>query len=155
MSLNGELSHSSGSTQETWLKADLAAHAGQCILAYWHEPRFSSGSEHGSNTSFDAFWRDLYAAGADVVLNGHEHDYERFAPQSPTGAVDPKGIRQFVVGTGGAGLYQFATTLPNSEVRNSDTFGVMKLTLHATGYDWRFVPVAGSSFTDTGSGSCT
>ena len=155
VSLNGELSHSSGSTQETWLKADLAAHAGQCILAYWHEPRFSSGSEHGSNTSFDAFWRDLYAAGADVVLNGHEHDYERFAPQSPTGAADPKGIRQFVVGTGGAGLYQFATTLPNSEVRNSDTFGVMKLTLHATGYDWRFVPVAGSSFTDTGSGSCT
>jgi chitodextrinase len=154
VSLNGEVSHSAGSAQETWLKSDLAAHSGQCVLAYWHEPRFSSGSEHGSDMSFDAVWRDLYAAGADIVLNGHEHDYERFAAQSPTGAADGKGIREFVVGTGGAGLYPFGTPLPNSEVRNSDTFGVLRLTLHPTGYDWRFVPVAGSSFSDSGSGSC-
>jgi len=154
ISLNGEISVSAGSAQEMWLKNDLAAHPGQCTLAYWHEPRWSSGSEHGSSTSFDPFWRDLYAAGADVVLNGHDHDYERFAPQNPSGVADPKGIREFVVGTGGAGLYTFGTAIANSEVRNNTTFGVLKLTLHPGSYNWQFVPVAGATFTDSGSGTC-
>jgi chitodextrinase len=154
ISLNGEISVSAGSAQETWLKNDLAAHSSQCILAYWHEPRFSSGSVHGSNSSFDPFWRDLYAAGADIVLNGHDHEYERFAKQNPSGSADSKGIREFVVGTGGAGLYTFGAAIANSEVRNNTSFGVLKLTLHSGGYDWQFLPVAGASFTDSGSDSC-
>jgi hypothetical protein len=154
ISLNGEIGVSAGSAQEQWLKADLAAHPNQCTLAYWHEPRFSSGSEHGSDTSVDAFWRDLYAAGADVVLNGHDHDYERFAPQNPSGVADPAGIREFVVGTGGYNLRSFAGIAANSAVRNATTFGVLKLTLRPGSYDWQFVPVAGSTFTDSGSGTC-
>ncbi len=128
ISLNGELDHSSGSSQETWLKNDLAAHPAQCTLAYWHEPRFSSGSEHGSDSSFAPFWNDLNAAGADIVLNGHDHEYERFAPQNPNATADPKGIREFVVGTGGASHYTFATPIANSEVRDNTSFGVIKLT---------------------------
>ncbi|MEP6978354.1 MAG: metallophosphoesterase, partial [Thermoleophilia bacterium] len=154
ISLNGEISVSAGSAQEQWLKADLAAHPNQCMLAYWHEPRFSSGAEHGSSTTYDPLWRDLYAAGADVVLNGHDHNYERFAPQTPSGATDPKGIREFVVGTGGASHYTFGSPVANSEVRDNTSFGVIKLTLHAGSYDWKFIPVAGASFTDSGSGSC-
>jgi len=155
ISLNSEVSVSSGSAQETWLKADLAAHSAKCTLAYWHRPRFSSGTEHGSSTTYAPLWDNLYAAGADVVLNGHEHNYERFAPQNPSGAADPKGIREFVVGTGGASHYSFGTPIANSEVRDSMSFGVLKLTLHAQSYDWQFVPVAGASFTDSGSASCS
>jgi len=156
ISLTGDISVSAGSAQETWLKADLAAHPSQCTLAYWHEPRFSSGTTHGSSSSFDQFWRDLYAAGADIILNGHEHNYERFAPQSPGATADPKGIREFVVGTGGVSHgYSFGTPIANSEVRNSTTWGVIKLTLHSGSYDWQFVPVAGGVFTDSGSGSCS
>jgi hypothetical protein len=156
ISLPGDdtMSASAGSAQEVWLKADLAAHPSQCILAYWHEPRFSSGAEHGSDSTFDPIWRDLYAAGADVVLNGHDHEYERFAPQNPSGVADPKGIREFVVGTGGVSHYTFGAPVANSEVRDNTSFGVLKLTLHSGGYDWQFVPAAGSSFTDSGSGSC-
>jgi chitodextrinase len=154
ISLNGEIGLSAGSEQETWLKNDLAAHQAKCILAYWHEPRFSSGAEHGSDSSFDPFWRDLYAAGADIVLNGHDHDYERFVPQNPSGAADANGIREFVVGTGGASHYTFGAPIANSEVRDNTSFGVLKVTLHAGSYDWQFVPVAGASFTDSGSGSC-
>jgi chitodextrinase len=155
ISLNTEVSHSAGSAQETWLRNDLAANAGECVLAYAHRPRFSSGNEHGSHPSLDAVWRALYAAGADVVLAGHEHSYERFAPQSPSGVADPSGIRQFVVGTGGHELgYTFGTPLPTSEIRNSNTAGVLELTLRGDGYDWRFVPVAGATFTDSGSGTC-
>jgi hypothetical protein len=154
ISLNGELDHSAGSTQEQWLKADLAGHPASCTLAYWHEPRFSSGTEHGSDSSFDPFWRDLYSAGADVVLNGHDHDYERFAPQTPDGAASANGIREFVVGTGGASHYTFGTPIANSEVRDNTSFGLLKLTLHSTGYDWKFMPVSGASFTDSGSGTC-
>jgi hypothetical protein len=154
ISLNGEISVSAGSAQETWLKNDLAAHPAKCTLAYWHEPRFSSGAEHGSNSSFDPFWRDLYAAGADVVLVGHDHEYERFAPQNPSGAADSNGIREFVVGTGGASHYTFATPIANSEVRDNTSFGVLKMTLHSSSYDWQFVPVKGASFTDSGTTSC-
>lgn len=158
IALNAECSYvggcGPGSRQEQWLRADLAAHPAACTLAYWHQPRFSSG-EHGSDPAYDAFWQALWEAGADVVLNGHDHDYERFAPQSPAGAPDPlTGIRQFVVGTGGATHYSFLTAQPNSEVRNSDTFGVLRLTLHASAFDWEFVPAAGGSFSDSGSSVC-
>jgi hypothetical protein len=153
--LNSNLDTSRGSAQETWLRADLAAHPAACTLAYWHHPRFSSGSSHGNNTSVQPLWQALYEAGAELVLAGHEHHYERFAPQDPTGGADPReGIRQFVVGTGGAGHYGFGTVRANSEVRSTGAFGVLQLTLHPDGYDWEFVPVAGKTFGDAGSGTC-
>jgi PKD domain-containing protein/calcineurin-like phosphoesterase family protein len=148
------VSCSAGSAQEQWLRADLAAHQNICTLAYWHHPRFSSGT-HGNNSSVQPLWQALYDGNADVALNGHDHVYERFAPQNATGGSDPaRGIREFVVGTGGKNHYSFTTTLPNSEVRNSDTYGVLRLTLRASGYDWRFEPEAGKSFSDSGSGAC-
>jgi len=144
-----------GSAQEKWLRADLAAHPNVCTAAMWHHPRFNSGAQHGSSTSSQAFWQALYDYGADVVLAGHEHTYERFAPQNAAGNADAlRGIREFVVGTGGKSHYGFGTPLPNSEVRNGDTYGVLKLTLNATSYAWQFVPVAGQTFTDSGSASC-
>jgi hypothetical protein len=143
-----------GSEQEQWLRADLATSPHTCVLAYWHQPRFSSG-EHGNDSSMAAFWTDLYAAGADVVVNGHDHDYERFAPQTPSGTADSvTGIREFVVGTGGASLRSFSTIRANSQVRNSVTHGVIKFTLGATGYTWQFIPIAGQTFKDSGSGTC-
>jgi acid phosphatase type 7 len=101
-------------------------------------------------------WDALYHAGADVVLNGHDHDYERFAPQDPQGRADAKrGIREFVVGSGGKNSHRtMGGAKANSVVRNDDTFGVLKLTLHAAGYDWEFVPEAGKTFSDSGNGSC-
>lgn len=142
------------SAQGAWLAADLAAHPARCTIAIWHHPRFSSG-EHGSDPRADAFWRALHAAGADVVVNGHDHDYERFAPQSPDGALDPTGgIRQFVVGTGGKGLRGFPSSAPNSEARDARTYGVLALTLRPTTYEWRFVGVPGATFTDSGVGAC-
>jgi acid phosphatase type 7 len=145
-----------GSPQEKWLREDLRAHPAACTLAYWHKPLFSSGGKHGNDPEVKAFWDDLYAAHADLVLNGHDHDYERFAPQDPDGKSDTTGgIREFVVGTGGKNHRPFqATPLATSEVRNADTFGVLKLTLHARGYDWEFVPEAGKTFRDSGSGTC-
>ena len=156
ISLNSEVSMSAGSAQETWLRADLAASTKQCTLAYWHKPRFSSGTNHGSLSSAQPLWQALYDFGAEIVLNGHEHNYERFAPQTPTGAADPaKGIREIVSGTGGESHYNDeGTPLANSEVFNGTTFGVLKLTLGAGTYSWQFIPVAGQSFTDSGSGSC-
>ena len=143
-----------GSPQEQWLRQDLAASAAGCTLAYWHHPRFSSG-EHGSDATMQAFWQALYDLNADVVLSGHDHDYERFAPQTPAGAADPaRGIREFVVGTGGRSHYAITTVQPNSEAHNDTTYGVLKLTLHPSGYEWRFVPEAGKTFTDSGSGAC-
>jgi hypothetical protein len=143
-----------GSQQELWLKADLASHPASCTLAFWHHPRFNSG--HDSNADFmQPLFQDLYAANADVVLGGHAHDYERFAPQNPNGTLDrARGIRQFVVGTGGAFFTAMGSAKPNSEVRNSSTYGVLKLTLHPASYDWRFVSEAGKSFTDSGSNAC-
>jgi len=143
------------SPQGQWLQADLAANPRTCTLAYWHRPLFNSGAVHGGDAAMRDFWRLLYEAGADIVLNGHEHLYERFALQDPYGVAAPgRGIRQFTVGTGGGFLYRFGTVKPNSQVRNSDTHGVLKLTLHRTSYDWEFVPVAGRTFTDSGSASC-
>lgn len=143
-----------GSPQEEWLRADLAAHRTTCTLAYWHHPRYSSG-KHGNHDRMQRIWETLYGAGADVVLSGHDHSYERFAPQDDSGRADPaRGIRQFVVGTGGKNHYDFQTTKPNSEVRESGTFGVLKLQLHAEGYDWEFLSVAGKTFNDSGTGAC-
>jgi hypothetical protein len=143
------------SPQGQWLQADLAANPSLCTLAYWHKPRFSSG-QHGGNSDMQDFWEILYAAGTDVVLNGHDHDYERFAPQDPNGVADlGRGIRQFVVGTGGGSLRSFKPAQPNSEVRNSDTYGVLKLILQPAGYDWEFVPIAGQTFTDSGNATCS
>jgi hypothetical protein len=147
-----------GTPQVQWLRADLAAHPNSCTLAYWHHPHFSSGFSYDDNSGRNptgAFWNELYAAGADLVLNGHDHDYERFGLQDPEGEPDPGyGIREFVVGTGGRSHSGFPTPSLNSEVRDSATFGVLELTLHRASYDWRFVPVPGSTFTDSGSGRC-
>lgn len=143
-----------GSAQEQWLRADIAAHPRACTLAFWHHPRFSSGS-HGNNAAYTAFWQALYSAGTELVLVGHDHSYERFAPQTASGVADPeRGIRQFVVGTGGKDHYSQPTIQPNSEVRNGDTHGVLKLDLHAESYSWEFVPEAGATFTDSGSDNC-
>jgi hypothetical protein len=149
------ISCAAGSAQDAWLRADLQAHQNVCTLAYWHHPRFNSGAGHGSNTAVSNFWDALYLYGADVVLNGHEHIYERFAPQTPAAVADPtNGIRQFTVGTGGRSHYSIGTVKANSQVREGNTYGVLKLTLHATSYDWQFVPVAGATFTDSGTGNC-
>ena len=142
-----------GSPQEQWLRADLATSGATCVLAYWHQPRFSSGN-HGSDATYDAFWRALYSAGADVVLSGHDHSFERFSPQTPDGLPDARGIREFVVGTGGNGFYAFSSPQPNSEVRISHAFGVLKLTLQPTSYTWEFVK-EDRSILDSGSGSCS
>ena len=142
------------SEQLAWLQADLANSNKPCVAAAFHHPRWSSGTRHGSNTAMGAIWNALYAANVDVVLNGHEHNYERFAKQNPSGVADPQGIREFVVGTGGNGLYGIGTPKANSEVRNATSKGVLKLTLHSSGYDWDFKPAAGFTFTDTGSDSC-
>jgi hypothetical protein len=154
IALNSEISITAGSTEEQWLRADLAAHPTACTLAYWHEPRFSSGTTHGSSTAVAPLWQALYQYGVDVVLNGHEHQYERFAKQNPSGVADPLGIREFVVGTAGFLYGNFGTALPNSEVRNGDTNGVLKLTLYPNGYDWQFLSVSGGTFTDSGSDTC-
>ena len=144
-----------GSTEEKWLRADLAAHTAGCKLAYFHKPLFSSGGAHGDDLQFKAFWQALYEARADVIVNGHDHDYERFAPQNPDGVADPThGIREFVVGTGGKNHRPFHLPDKNSEVRNADAYGVLKLALRAHEYDWSFIAEAGKSFTDSGSGTC-
>ena len=154
ISLNSEVGTSPGSAQEVWLRADLAANTKQCTLAYWHKPRFSSG-EHGNDNVSQPLWQALYEFNAEVVVTGHDHNYERFAPQTATGVADAtRGLREFVVGTGGTDLRGVGTPIANSEVVNSDTHGVMKFTLRAGGYDWEFIPIAGKTFTDRGSGTC-
>jgi acid phosphatase type 7 len=151
--LNSEISTYAGSEQERWLRTDLATTTQPCVLAYWHAPRFSSGS-HGPATWVHPLWSALHDARADIVLNGHDHDYERFARQDPQGNADPKGIRQFVVGTGGASHGSFEVVQPNSEVRDNTTFGSLQLTLRASRYEWEFVPEAEGGFTDSGADRC-
>jgi hypothetical protein len=142
-----------GSPQAMWLAADLRAHPNLCTLAYWHIPLFSSGGRAASNTQ--GIWQILYNNEVEVILNGHDHIYERFAPQTPDGTLDSeRGIREFVVGTGGANLTEIESLAANSEILNNDTFGILKLTLHPASYDWQFVPEAGSTFTDSGTGKC-
>ena len=151
--LNSEVGYQSGSAQELWLRKDLAANKTTCTLAYWHHPRFSSG-KHGNNVRSQQFWNILYKNKADVILNGHDHIYERFSRLNPMGQFDLNGIRQFVVGTGGSKLYPYSTIKPNSQVRNNTAHGVLKLTLHPTSYEWKFIPIAGQTFTDTGKTAC-
>jgi PKD repeat protein len=152
------VSTSAGSPQEVWLKADLAATGQPCVLAIWHHARFFSGTTSPlpapSGYHLD-IWKDLYAAGADLVLNGHIHVYERYAPQTPTGGLDmTKGLRQLTVGTGGASGGTITVLRRNVEVVNGQTRGVIKLTLDNGWYSWEFLPVAGKTFTDRGAGIC-
>jgi len=158
--LNSECAEVGGceatSLQGQWLKQDLAQHPAGCTLAYFHKPLFSSGGKHGNDPEMKPLWDVLFHAGADVIINGHDHDYERFAPQDPEGHSDTAhGIREFVVGSGGKNSHRaMGEVKPNSEVRNGDTFGVLKMTLHAKAYDWEFVPETGKTFADSGSGAC-
>ena len=141
------------SDQGRWLAADLAASTASCTLAIWHHPRFTSG-EHGNDESVAPFWQALYDADADVIVNGHDHDYERFAPQSPNGVEDrARGIREFVVGTGGASLRAFKQPVANSELRVEQYHGVIKLTLHDGSYEWAWLPTTGP-VSDMGSARC-
>ncbi|HVW35492.1 MAG TPA: metallophosphoesterase [Acidimicrobiia bacterium] len=144
-----------GSPQERWLRSVLASSEAQCTLALWHEPAFSSATVHRAFPLYQPFWQALYDYGADVVLDGSDHVYERFGLQTPAGDADPAfGLRQFTVGTGGRSHQSFKIPLPNSEVRNGGTYGVLSLTLHPGAYDWRFNPVAGQKFTDSGTQAC-
>jgi hypothetical protein len=147
-----------GSDQEKWLKADLQAHPNACTAAVWHHPLFTSDAFTGLATNTKPLYQDLYDAGAELNLVGHAHEYERFNPQSPTGALDTAhGITEIVVGSGGESHSSFASTFrPNSvpTARNADTFGVLQLTLHQGSYSWNFLPVGGTGFTDSGTANC-
>jgi acid phosphatase type 7 len=151
--LNSEIDTSSTSAQVQWLKKDLAANPRKCVLAYWHRPRWSSGV-HGNNSKVQPLWQVLYNAKAELVISGHDHDYERFAQLNANGQAVFPGLREIVVGTGGSGHTGFGTILSTSRARNSSTYGVLKLTLRLDGYDWKFVPISGQSYTDSGSTSC-
>jgi calcineurin-like phosphoesterase family protein len=145
---------SSSTPQGQWLTNDLKTHSNQCVLAYWHIPLFSSGGRASSNSQ--SFWNTLYAYGADVILNGHDHIYERFAPQNATGSEDnSRGVREFIVGTGGANHTSLAKVAANSQIHDTTTYGVLRLTLHAASYDWWFArDTASGTFADSGSASC-
>ncbi|MEX1158114.1 MAG: carbohydrate-binding domain-containing protein [Thermomicrobiales bacterium] len=156
--LNSNCSKSGGcdadDPQAVWLATDLAAHASECTVAIWHHPRYSSG-HHGSDANMQTFWEIAYAAGVELVINGHDHAYERFAPLDASGNLDREsGIRQIVAGTGGGSHHEMGDPIPHSEASNDDTFGVLKLTLSSGNYTWEFIPIAGSTFTDSGSDSC-
>jgi hypothetical protein len=151
IALNSNISVSSGSAQAEWLRADLAANRTRCTVAYWHFPLFTSGPNGDQNQMRD-IWRILYDADVDVIVNGHDHLYERFAPQDPNGFPDPaRGMREFIVGTGGAPLYNFVKVRANSE-RQISAHGVLKLTLQGGSYQWDFIPVSGAG--DAGTGTC-
>jgi len=142
------------SRQGRWLAAELSTHPAACTLAIWHHARFSSGP-HGNQAATAPLFDALYAAGADVVVSGHDHDYERFAPQDPAGRRDAaRGIREFVVGTGGGHLYPFVSVKRNSQVRETGTFGVLVLELGEGSYAWRFEAAGDSTFDDAGTGTC-
>lgn len=152
ISLNSNVTMRAGSAQHRWLVQELER-SSRCTLAYWHIPRFSSAA-HGDDVRSADVWDALYAAHADVILNGHDHVYERFAPQTPTAQpASDRGIRQFTVGTGGANLYPFRAARPNSEVRFNRTHGVLKLTLREEEYDWAFIGIDGT-VVDSGTGNC-
>jgi hypothetical protein len=155
ISLNSNIDAAPGSPQHLWLTADLASSSTRlCTIAYWHHPVFSSG-RHGNDTHMAKVFETLQSAGVDIVLSGHDHSYERFAPQNADGIANPaRGIRAFVVGTGGAELYEFNTPRPNSEARDNTTHGVLRLTLGQDGYSWQFVPVGGGAPRDAGRDTC-
>jgi hypothetical protein len=153
LALNSEIDVSAGSQQVQWLRRELAGFQGGCSLAIFHRPLFSSGP-NGDNADLRDVWRTLHEFGVEVVVNGHDHLYERFRPQDPDGRVDQaRGIRQFTVGTGGIPAYSFAAIRPNSEVRGTE-WGVIVLTLMVSSYQWAFVPVEGGTFRDAGFGAC-
>ena len=149
----GAVDCSAGSPQALWLESDLTTHPDTCTVAIWHQPRFSSGW-HGDDTAMQTLWAVLADHRVDVVLQGHDHDYERFDPLDREGQPSANGIRAFVVGTGGAGLRPFEAPRPGSVVRDWSAHGVLMLTLAPDRYEWRFEPVAGETFTDAGSGDC-
>lgn len=154
VSLNSYLKPEQHKVQLEWLKADLANNPARCTLAFWHHPRYSSGG-HGNNPQMDDAWQILHAAGVEVLLSSHDHNYERFAPQDGSGQHDEKrGIRQFVVGTGGASLTPLRFKKWNSEISDNSSFGVLKLTLKDVGYEWEFLPVEKDGFTDSGAALC-
>ena len=137
------------------MKADLAAHPSKCTLAYWHQAYFTSDAEHTPFAGIQPVVQALYDSGVDVVLQGHNHNYERFAPQTPQRVADPaKGMRAFVVGTGGIGFYPFKDTAANSEARSDSSYGVLRMTLRDGSYDWQFQNTGGTAFTDTGTDTC-
>src|SRR4029078_13500076 len=141
---------SAGSPQETWLRSDLAANLTKNVIAMIHRPRYSSGAS-GGNTALAPLWQAFYDYGVELVLSGHDHDYERFAPMNASGAADPTtGVTEIVVGNGGVNETGQTSVKPNSLVRDFTTFGVLKLTLHPASYDWELLPVAGATFTDSG-----
>jgi acid phosphatase type 7 len=152
----GEIRCGFGSPEGRWLKEDLAANDEQkCTLAYFHHPLFTSGSYRPGIERVERLWEILYAGGVDVVLNGHDHNYQRFAPQDPNGKADPqRGIREFVVGTGGRSLNKISDPIANTEVYNDQTYGVLELTRHPKKYEWEFVPVEGETFSDSGGARC-
>jgi hypothetical protein len=154
VSLNSNVAAQPGSPQYEWARNDLDASNSACTLAYWHHPLFSSGG-NGNNAQMREIWRLLNAHRAEVVLVGHDHDYERFAPQDADGTATSDGIREFVVGTGGANLRPVGVVKPNSQVRDNQTWGVLKLTLRAATYNWEFVPIDGQAFRDFGTAACT
>jgi hypothetical protein len=152
IALNSEIPYSTGSPQYEWLARDLMASNAMCTLAYWHKPRYSAG-EYGDRPSISPLWRLLYAEGAELILNGHDHNYQRYGPLSPDGEADAaRGIREIVVGTGGKSLYELRPD-PRREAAYDQGYGVLEVTLRAAGFDWRFVPVAGS-YSDKGSAPC-
>jgi hypothetical protein len=154
IALNSMIEAGAGSEQERWLRAELTAHPTHCTLAFWHHPLISSGLM-GNNPKMRDIFQALYEGGVDVVINGHDHVYERFAPQDAQGRADSeRGIRVFIVGTGGASLQGFSTVRANSEVRQADVFGVIKLTLRVDAYTWEFIPIEGQTFRDSGEGKC-
>jgi hypothetical protein len=155
IALNSNIDTGAASEQARWLRADLAATRAHCILAYWHHPLFTSGKHHGKEAKAAPLYRLLYEAGASVALAGHGHNYERFAPQDADGRLDPeRGIRSFVVGTGGVPLRGIARRSENSEAFYSENWGVLELTLHDGSYAWRFVPVTGDASPDAGAAPC-
>ncbi|MDQ3880100.1 MAG: DNRLRE domain-containing protein [Chloroflexota bacterium] len=153
--LNSNVARGTASAQVQWLRNDLAANPRRCVAAYWHHPRFSSSS-HGDDTSVSTLVQTLYDANADIIIGAHDHFYERYAPIDPTGAADPqRGVRHFVVGTGGASHYGITRTRrASSEVANSTAYGVLQLALWDRSYEWKFVPIGGQSFTDSGRSTC-
>ena len=153
IALNSNISTRKSSRQVEWLRRDLTSNPDDCTLAYWHHPLYSSG-EHGNSLKVRPFWKALKAADAELIVNGHDHDYERFAPQNAYGKRRSGGIREFVVGNGGRSLRPFANIKPHSRVRDATTFGVLKLTLRPGEYEWEFVPETGGTFTDTGQADC-
>jgi hypothetical protein len=152
VALNSEISMEAGSPQHAWLRKDLATSDSRCTLAYWHRPRYTSG-KYDDFTSTIPLWQLLYADGAELVLNGHDHNYQRYRPMNPNGQMDTgRGIREIVVGTGGAGLYALRSD-SRRDTAQARVHGVLELTLRPDGYDWTFHPVSGS-FSDSGSASC-